>query len=136
MKNQKQKELFLEQLKKMPIVEIACKNAGIGRATIYRWKKESGEFAKKMEETILDGEALITDMSESQLVSLIRDRNFPAIQLWLRQHHPKYATKVELSGRIEHAQEPLTAEEEALVREALRLALPQGHGEQASKNHE
>lgn len=122
MKGQKQKELFIENLKKMPIVQVACKNTDIARATIYRWKKEDKEFEKKMEEAMLDGENFITDMSESQLISLIQSRNFPAVQLWLRSHHPRYGNKLEVSGNLKIEEEPLTVEQQALLEEALRLA--------------
>lgn len=122
MKDVKQKELFLEQLKKMPIIQIACKNSGISRATIYRWKKEDKEFAKNMNGAILEGETFITDVSESQLISMIKDKNFPAIQLWLRTHHPKYGNKIELLGNLKIENEPLTVEQQEIVRRALQLA--------------
>ena len=122
MKDIKQKELFLEQLKKMPIIQIACKNSGISRATVYRWKKEDKEFAKSMNEAIFEGETFVTDMSESQLISMIKDKNFPAIQLWLRTHHPKYGNKIELLGNLKIENEPLTVGQQEIVRRALQLA--------------
>ncbi len=122
MKKDKTKELLIEQLKKTPIVQIACEKIGLGRATFYRWKKENKEFAKDADEAITEGEMLITDMSESQLISLVRDKNFAAIQLWLRHHHPKYAQRIEISGNINQPQEELNPEQEAIVRDALRLA--------------
>jgi len=118
------KNLILEQLKKTPIIQIACEKSGVSRATYYRWRKEDQEFLKAADEAIRDGEALITDMSESQLISLIRDRNFPAIQLWLKHHHPSYTNRLEISGRIEHLRQELTEEEKQLVERALRLAMP------------
>lgn len=120
----KDKEKLIEQLKRMPIVQIACEKAGISRATYYRWRKEDEEFAKSADEAIEEGETLVTDMSESQLISLIRDRNFQAVQLWLRQHHPKYSNKVELSGQIAYHREELSDEEKLLIEEGLRLAMP------------
>ncbi len=118
----KNKELILVQLRKMPILQIACERAGIARSTYYRWREEDEEFRKPADEAIAEGEALITDMTESQLISLIRDKHFPAVQLWLRQHHPKYTSKVELSGRLTIEDEPLTLEQEALIKQALELA--------------
>lgn len=124
MKRDRTKEPLLEQLKKMPIVQIACERAGVGRSTYYRWREEDGNFRKAADEAIAEGEALITDMSESQLITLIRDKHFPAVQLWLRQHHQKYATRVELTGHIAHLSQELTNEEKQLVEKALRLAMP------------
>jgi len=123
MKRNKLKELIIKELKEMPIVQFACKKAGVSRASYYRWLKEDKEFAKEAESAIAEGEALITDMSESQLISLIRDRNFQALQLWLRHHHPKYGNKVELSGHIKYSDEKLTPEQANVVKQALRLAL-------------
>lgn len=122
MKNTKQKQLFLEHLQKIPIVQVACEKSGIARATIYRWRKESQKFRKAMEEALTEGEALINDMSESQLISLIRDKNYPAINFWLRHRNPKFRERVEVTGSIATKQEKLSKEEAKLVRKALRLA--------------
>ncbi len=121
MKKDNAKELLLEQLKKMPVVELACQKANIGRTTYYRWRKNP-KFAKEADAAITEGEALITDLTESQLISLIRDRNFQALQLWLRHHHPKYNNKIEINGRLTYSDEELTPEQMALVKAALRLA--------------
>ena len=122
MKQLKEKKALLDYLRQTPIVELACKRANLGRTTFYRWKKEDKEFAKAADEALFEGEKLITDMSESQLITLIKEKNFPAIQLWLKTHHPKYANKVELSGSLNIKDKPLTPEQEALIKEALRLA--------------
>ncbi len=135
MKTEKEKQLLIEQLKKTPIVQIACERVGVGRATYYRWRKEDEEFKKTTDEAIIEGETLITEQSESQLISLIRDKNFPAIQLWLKSHHPKYTSKVEVTGNLNVKEEPLTLEQEELVEKALQLA---GllKNKQTQQNHE
>lgn len=122
MKSKQVKENLLEQFRKIPIAQIACEKAGISRASYYRWRSEDEEFKKAADAALTEGEAFITDMTESQLISLIRDKNFPAINLWLRTHHPKYTNKVELLGRLTIEDEPLTPEQEALIAEALKLA--------------
>jgi len=121
MKKDKFKDSIIQQLKEMPIVQVACKKVGVGRTTYYRWR-ENKKFAKEADTAIAEGEAFITDMSESQLISLIRDRNFQALQLWLRHHHPKYSNKIEVDGRLTYSDEELTPEQIALVKAALRLA--------------
>ena len=103
------------------MLQFACKKVDISRASYYRWRKNI-KFAKEADAAIAEGEALITDLSESQLISLIRDRNFQALHLWLRHHHPKYANKVEISGHLTNSDEELTPEQAALVKTALRLA--------------
>jgi hypothetical protein len=118
-RNASEKKVLLEQLRKIPIVQIACERADIGRTTYYRWRREDETFKKSADEAMQDGEEMINDLSESQLITLIKEKNFSAIQLWLRQHHPKYRTKVELTAKIED--ESLTPEEEILVRKALGI---------------
>ncbi len=116
----REKGLLLEQLKKVPIVHIACEKSGVGRATYYRWRDEDEVFKKAADAALVEGEALITDMSESQLISLIKDRKFPAVHLWLRQHHPKYKDKIEVVTRSAE-DDTLTPEQEAIVKKALKL---------------
>ncbi len=128
MKKDKIRDSIIVALKEMPIVQVACKKVGVGRTTYYRWR-ENKKFAKEADAAIAEGEAFITDMSESQLISLIRDRNFQALQLWLKSHSPKYGNKVEISGRLIHSDEELTPEQMSLVKTALRLA-------SFDKNHE
>lgn len=121
MKKNRDKQLILDQLRKIPIVMVACEKIGIGRTTVYRWKDEDKEFAKAMEEALTEGEALINDMSESQLLSMIKEKNWSAISFWLRHRNPKFRDRVEVTAKFEK-QEELTPEQEEVVREALKLA--------------
>jgi len=129
MKSKKEKELLIEQLKKTPIIQVACERTSISRASYYRWRKEDQQFARRADESLLEGILLVNDVAESQLMSAIREKNLTAIIYWLRHHHPSYANKVEISGRLTHADEELTPEQTALVKAALRLA-------SFDKNHE
>jgi hypothetical protein len=122
MKTDKNKEALIEQLKKTPIIQLACEKTGVARATFYRWKNEDPEFAAKAEEAINEGASLVNDVAESQLMSAIRERNLTAIIFWLKHHHPNYATKVEVTARLKADNEILTPEQEALVTRALKLA--------------
>jgi len=131
------KELLLEQLKKTPIVQVACEKVGVGRATYYRWRKEDENFAEKADQAILDGNFLVNDLAESQLINSIKNSNLGAIVFWLKHHHPNYATKVEVTAHLKHQSETLTPEQEALVDKALQLAslLPK-EKEESEKNLE
>jgi hypothetical protein len=119
-KNDQSKTLILEQLAKTPIVEAACQKVGISRMTFYRWKAEDAAFAKAVDEAISGGRLLVNDVAESQLIGAVKERNLPAIMYWLKHHHPDYATTIQVKHEIRD--EPLTPEQESLVREALRLA--------------
>ncbi|HNS64990.1 MAG TPA: phBC6A51 family helix-turn-helix protein [Candidatus Woesebacteria bacterium] len=121
-KSEEQKRLLIEQLKKTPIVQLACEKIGVARSTYYRWKKQNKTFAKEAEEAILAGELLINDMAEAQLLSAIRDKNLTAIIFWLKHHHHRYATRVEVTAQLKRTPEELTPEQEAVVMKALGMA--------------
>ena len=118
------KELIIEKLKQSPIVQIVCERIGIGRASYYRWRKEDPKFKKATDEAITEGLLLVNDLAESQLISAIKDRNLSAIVFWLKNHHKTYTNKLEITGHLEHSKKELTPEEKALIKKALRLALP------------
>jgi len=122
LKQKLKREELIEQLKKTPIVQIACEKVGVGRATFYRWRKDDKGFAEAIEQALSDGAYLVSDMAESKLISAIKKENLAAIIFWLKSHHPKYRTKLEVDANIRTLDEALTPEQEALVREALRLA--------------
>ena len=131
-KNKKTKE-FLEQLKRVPIVQVACEKTGISRVSVYKWKKNDEVFSNEMDEALAEGEALINDMTESQLLTMIKNSEWSAVSFWLRHRNPKFKEKVEITGHIKHSDEPMTQEQEKLLKEALRLALPddQNNNEQS-----
>ena len=116
-RQQKEKELLIEQLRKIPIIQIACEKTGVGRATYYRWMKEDRDFFERAQEAITDGKALINDMAISQLLSAIHDRSLPAILFWLRHNHEDYKDKVEITTK--NKTETLTEEQQQLIASAL-----------------
>ncbi len=125
-----ERKLVMDQLRKIPIVQLACERSGVSRSTYYRWRRENPEFRKESDEAMKDGEELINDLSESQLIALIKEKSFPAIQLWLRQHHQKYGNKLDVRATIVN-EDPLTPEQEALIKEALgitHIEKPKQHG--------
>ena len=117
----KEKQLLLEQFKKTPIIQVACEKTNIGRATYYRWKKEDPDFAKLADESLMEGNSLINDMAESQLISAIQDKNLSAIVFWLKHHHSSYTTKIELTT-IKDQEINLTDEQKELLNKALEMA--------------
>ena len=124
-RQEKEKQLLIEQLKKTPIVQVACEKLNLGRATYYRWRNENEEFAKLADEAIVEGNLLINDVAESQLLSAIKDKNISAILFWLKNHHPAYTTKVEVTGQLKHEYQ-LTEEEEKLIAKALTIVTQNG----------
>lgn len=133
-RKQVDKDQIIEQLKKTPIIQLACEKVGIARATFYRWKNEDEDFAARADEAINEGSSLVNDVAESQLMSAIREKNLTAIIFWLKHHHPNYATKVEVTARLKADNEVLTPEQEAIVTRALKLAaLLPNTGEEETK---
>ncbi|HLD34660.1 MAG TPA: phBC6A51 family helix-turn-helix protein [Patescibacteria group bacterium] len=124
-RQEKYKKLVIEQLKKIPIIEVACQKVSISRASFYRWKLDDKEFTAAVEEAITEGTALVSDLAESQLLNAIKNGNLTGIIFWLKNRNRHYGDKVELSGRVEHLQKrELTPEEKELIEKSLRLAMP------------
>jgi len=119
-------DLLVEQLKKTPIVQIACEKTGVGRSTYYRWRDEDKEFAKRANEALQEGNLLINDMAESQLLSAVRDKNMTAIIFWLKNHHKTYANRLEISA-VRPEEETLTPEQEQLIQKALAILEENNH---------
>lgn len=116
------KKQLRERLQKSPIVEVACKQTGLSRATYYRWRKDDEVFAEACDEAIEQSAGRINDMAESQLISAIKDKNMTAIVFWLKHHHPTYEARIRVDGRITHKTEELTPDQAILVEKALKNA--------------
>ncbi len=114
------KSKILANLKQVPIISVACQKSGIGRSSFYRWKSEDKLFSKAVNKALQDGKQLINDLAESQLINAIKDQNMTGIIYWLRNNHPGYADKIELTHKTD--KEHLSPEQEKLVSKALRLA--------------
>lgn len=121
-----EQDLLLEQLKKTPIVQIACEKIGVGRSTYYRWRDEDKEFSKHADEALQEGSLLVNDMAESQLLSAVRDKNMTAIIFWLKHHHKTYANRLEISA-VRPEEETLTPEQEQLIQKALAILEENNH---------
>ena len=120
MKKNKLQDQFFVELERVPIVQVACEKTGVSRNSVYRWRKEDKTFGKKMDEALANGVALVNDMSESQLLTLIKEKNYPAISFWLRHRNDNYKNKLEITTKEES--EALTPSQQKIVRNALKLA--------------
>lgn len=118
MKNKKLE--LVEQLKRTPIIEVACKKIGIGRATFYRWKKKDQKFAEEADFALHEGSQLVNDMAESQLITSIKNGNMTGIIFWLKNHHKQYSPKLEVTTKS--ADLPLTEEQKETIRKSLSMA--------------
>lgn len=116
------KHTLLEILKELPIVQVACKKAGISRATYYRWRKEDSDFLRESENSLSQGIEFINDISESQLITLIKEKKMPAISMWLKHNNTRYGGK--LKAVVHNTEVELTDEQKKIVERALKIATP------------
>lgn len=121
MKDQKQKSVLLENLKKNPIVQVCCERSGVSRPTYYRWRQQDKKFAKEADEALRDGVLFVNDIAESQLLASIKDKNITSIIYWLKNRHPSYAEKMIISGKVETTS-GLTSNQKAMIKKALKLS--------------
>ena len=129
----KVKEAFLEQLKRTPTIETSCQKVSVSRATVYRWVNASKQFEKKVNEALTKGREFMLDVAETQLFSLIGDKEMSAIRLYLSTHSPRYSNKLELSGSVSTKDEPLTKEQKKLIRQALNLSSLRNYGKKEKR---
>lgn len=120
MKKIKFQDQFLDELRRVPIVQVACERMGLSRNSVYRWRKEDPTFAKHMNEAIVDGVELVNDLSESQLLTMIKEKNWSAISFWLRHRNDHYKNKLEITTKDDT--EELTPSQAKIVKQALKLA--------------
>lgn len=120
MKKNKLQDQFFEELSKVPIVQVACEKTGVSLNSIYRWKKEDKAFSVKMDKALVDGVSLVNDMSESQLLTLIKEKNYSAISFWLRHRNDNYKSKLEVKhSYIDDV--PLTKEQKEVINKTLNI---------------
>ena len=129
----KLKKIFLEQLKKTPTIEQSCQKVGISRMTILRWRKASKKFDRDVEEGLCEGREFVSDIAETQMFSLISQGKSEMIKYFLSHNNARYRDKLELSGTVSTKDEPLTAAQKALIRQALKLSSLRNHGQEKPK---
>lgn len=129
-----EKIAILDQLRRIPIIQVAVEKAKVSRPMFYRLRAEDPQFKAAVEEAMKEGVLYISDLSESQLITLIKDKNWPAISFWLKAHHPAYKPKVDITARVEGPKE-LTTEQEALIERALKyVAKPPADDQKGEEN--
>lgn len=90
MKSERHRQKIIEELRRTPIVEIACKNAGVGRTAFYEWLKRNKKFRAQVEDAMLSSRATVTDLAESKLIGKIKEGSFKEIEFWLRNNSSTY----------------------------------------------
>jgi hypothetical protein len=115
------KEAVINALRETPIVQYACKRAGIGRTTFYRYYHDDADFASSVDEAITEGSSIVSDLAESQLISAIRSGDLSGIKYWLSNHHPTYAAKLHVTTESPKKEKELSPEQKVAIEEALNM---------------
>jgi hypothetical protein len=92
------KKKLLEALKENHIVLAACRKAGIGKSSYYRFRKSDAKFAEKADEAIKEGVSLVNDAAEGTVVGAIKERNLDAAKFWLKHRHPDFKDRIVQAG--------------------------------------
>ena len=118
-RQQKEKEKVLEELEKMPIIEVAVKKAGSSSSTFYRWKQEDPIFARAAVEALNKGLQHMNDVAESKVISGIYGNDKTYVIFWLKNRHKNYTDKQHHTHEMpEHL--PLTEERKEQIANAMR----------------
>lgn len=120
--NRETKEELIEILSKNPILQPALDRCGISRATFFRWKNEDKKFKEAADKAIAEGRVLISELSESKLLSAIKNENLGAIKFWLQNNDPRYAQKLVMKGEVFVTKKVLSPEQENNIKRALMLS--------------
>lgn len=119
------KKLFLDQLKRTPTIEQALHKVDITRMTVGRWRKASKTFDREVEEAIHEGHALVSDIAESHVFSQIGQGEPTMVRFYLTHRNENYSNKLEVKGNITNITGKLSPAQDALLKQALRFAIPQ-----------
>ncbi|OGF67142.1 hypothetical protein A3I27_03895 [Candidatus Giovannonibacteria bacterium RIFCSPLOWO2_02_FULL_43_11b] len=103
-KTEEQKKALVDQLRRTPIVQLACERTSVGRSTYYKWRAHDKVFARAAEKALEAGRFFVNDLAESKIIRMIQDDNLTAIIFWLKHNHPKYA----VTARHIHEYEAIT----------------------------
>ncbi|KKQ49490.1 MAG: hypothetical protein US68_C0014G0003 [Candidatus Shapirobacteria bacterium GW2011_GWE1_38_10] len=124
-RQKEERTALIENLKRMPIIQIACEKTGVSRATFYRWKNSNNKFSHQVDEALKESVEMVNDMAEAKLIASIKEGNMTALIYWLKHRHRAYSNKVELSGSLTHVSGEISEEYKELISKALRIALPE-----------
>lgn len=116
----KLKQKIIELLEKTPIVEVVCQKTGIARCTFYRWLQSDKAFQRAVDKAIFSGKQKINDLANSTLISEIQNKNITATIYWLKNNHPDYKPKLEISHADNN--DELNKEQKKKILQSLKLS--------------
>jgi hypothetical protein len=117
---EKLKKAMVVQLRKTPIVQIACERTGVGRSTYYKWRTNDHIFGRAADRALEAGKFFINDLAKSKLLQLIQDGDKVAIIFWLKHNDPTFVAVSRVIHEYETATIKPSVEENSIA--ALKIA--------------
>ena len=90
MKKHLKEDRFLDEIRTIPNISVACEKVGLSRNTIYRWCDEDPSFKAKLNKALSNGVESVNDLAESKLISNINKGDMRAITYWLDNNKKNY----------------------------------------------
>lgn len=97
------KPVFLAALRQVPIVRVACQEAGIVRAAAYQWRDKDPAFAKAWDQALEDGIENRVDVLEAALFSRAQKKSDVLLIFALKSLKPEIygdRTRVDLTHHV------------------------------------
>ncbi len=123
LETESQKKALIAQLRKTPIVQLACERVAVGRSTYYKWRAEDKIFGRAADQAKESGKFLVNDIAESRLLNLIQNDNLTAIIFWLKHNHPSYTILGRMIDEYDVVRDRLSVEEKAIIAESMAKML-------------
>lgn len=89
-RQEREKIRILECLRKIPVIEVACRAAGVSRGTCYRWMDEDPTFAERVKQALREAVDLVSDKAESNIIAKINAGDIPTSKYWLDNRKKEY----------------------------------------------
>lgn len=90
MKKDRVREKFLDELRRTPIILVACEKVGISRNSVYTWMKKDPAFLRAVDDAMQEGTGLVNDVAESNVLNGIKAKDAGYTKYWLSNKHKDY----------------------------------------------
>lgn len=100
MKKARVRDEFLREIRKTPIIQVACDKVGISRQTYYRWREQDFDFKVRADKALDEGEELVNDVAESTVLRGIQNQDKYWTTFWLDRRHPKFRKSLERKPKV------------------------------------
>jgi len=95
--NRKRMDLFLEKMRTSGNVRLSCTAAGIGRTTVYRWRRKWATFAAEWDEAMEDACDVLEGVAWKRAIKM-SDR---LLMFLLKAHRPdRYKERVKVETEV------------------------------------